>query len=273
MDNAHLVDLDRRLCGSAATDLAVQRLKSHLDTWYRGNTEETSKIKTADWTIFSRIAYNVDCKPLGEVAWPIPLSEWCNFLIRARLKVASYQRFKVLVCNVAEVANGFWSIKLNVNHRELDPRLRYSLSHSRTMRAIKREHGMGVTQAEAITMEESRNACKFGDADSIMGVAMCAAFATGAGLGGRRPRSLTSVLLKHVVVSVGEVEIGGSMQKVPMLKVFFKEEKFDDLQGPRQAHERPHIDRYDKQISQSSGFWVYRLFVMRGVFQEIDPIC
>ena len=62
---------------------------------------------------------------------------------------------------------------------ESDPMQLYSLAHRRTLLALKREYGMGLTQVLAITMKEARSACLFGDADSLQGVSMCAAFALG----------------------------------------------------------------------------------------------
>ena len=137
--------------------------------------------------------------------------------------------------------------------------------------ALKREHGIGVKQVEAITMEECRNACKFGDPNSVRGVSACAAFALGALLGGRRPRSLTTVKLKDLFIWASEVEVDDARYNVPAMTVRFVQEKFDDLQGPRRATDQPHCDKYDVQISCSAAFWIYRLLVIRGCLVG-DPI-
>ena len=101
------------------------------------------------------------------------------------------------------MANRFWSKERGVLKEDVDPRVLYSAEHSRTLHTIKREHGMGVKQVLAVTMDEARNATHSGDAESVRGVAMCAAYTIGTVMGGRRPRTLTAIRLRDVRLFVG----------------------------------------------------------------------
>ena len=71
---------------------------------------------------------------------------------------------------------------------------------------------------------------------------------------------------------VGRTKIGGVVVPVPCVTITFKEEKFDDIQGPREATDVPHSEAYAEQLWSSCAFWIYRLLVMRGLFQAFDPI-
>ena len=84
---------------------------------------------------------------------------------------------------------------------------------------------MGVKQVLAITMDEARNATHFGDAESVRGVAMCAAYTIGTVMGGRRPRTLTAIRLRDLRLYVGSVVIDGVSVCVPCVSITFKEEK------------------------------------------------
>ena len=50
------------------------------------------------------------------------------------------------------------------------------------------------------------------------------------------------------------------------------EEKYDDIQGPREATDVPHFEGYSEQRYSSCAFWIYRLLVFRGAFSVFDPI-
>ena len=143
------------------------------------------------------------------VQWPPSAECWVRFLLEARARVSSYKRFQGVLGNVCEVANRFWSKRLGVLTEKVDPRVLYSAVHSRSMHSIKREHGMGVKQVAAVTMDEARNTTHFGDAESVRGVAMCAAYTIGTLMGGRRPRSLTANRLRDLKLFVGSVLVDG----------------------------------------------------------------
>ena len=213
---------------------------------------------------------------INDIAWPPSRDEWLRYLAEAREKTASYKRFQGVVGNVCEVTKRYWYHKLGVPEDDLDPRHLYRADHYRMMHVIKREHGLGVKQIAPITMHEARNATHFADAHSIRGVAACAAFSVGTLLGGRRPRTLTAILLEDLYLYAGLVKIDSQEVVVPCMRVKFRQEKFDDKQGPREATDEPHYDgilsSYSAEFWISCAFWVYRLLVLRGVFVVFDPI-
>ena len=89
---------------------------------------------------------------------------------------------------------------------------------------------MGVKQVLAnVTMDEARNATHFGDAQSVRGVAMCAAFTIGTVMGGRRPRSLTAIRLRDFRLFVGRVLVDDIVVCPPCISITFREEKYDDI--------------------------------------------
>lgn len=50
------------------------------------------------------------------------------------------------------------------------------------------------------------------------------------------------------------------------------EEKFDDEQRPQKCCDVPHSTGYQQDMWTSAAFWMYRLLVMRGIFEQHDPI-
>ena len=157
-------------------------------------------MKSGDWTLYCKVMYKGSIPEFQEVQWPPSGGCWLRFLLQARVLVSSYKRFQGVVGNVCKVANRFWSQERAMRKEDVDPRQLYNAEHLRAMHTIKREHGMGVKQVMAVTMDEARNATHhdFGDADSVRGVAMCAAFTMGTLMGGRRPRSLTAIRLRDL---------------------------------------------------------------------------
>lgn len=77
----------------------------------------------------------------------------------------------------------------------VDPRLLYKPILERTLRAVFPEYGMGTYQVAAITMHEARNGTHFVDFDCVKGMLAAAAYCIGTGMGGRRPRTVTAILL------------------------------------------------------------------------------
>ncbi len=89
-------------------------------------------------------------------------------------------------------------------------------------------------------MHEARNGAHFADHYSVRGVAACAAFCFGTLLGGRRPRTLTAILLEDLELIVGAVELQYTEILVPCMRVRFRQEKYDCKQGPREVTDEPH---------------------------------
>lgn len=226
----------------------------------------------AAWMMFCRIVYGGKIPKLSDITWPVPKSDWEDFLCQARPKVSSFKRFQCVVGNVCELGNRYFSNLYSKELRFIDPRVLYEANHRKCMRTLPREYGMGVKQIAPITMNEARNACEFADPFSIRGITICAAFTMGCLMGGRRPRTLTSVRLQDVTLRAHSVMLGGESCLVPKLHVIFTDEKFDDIQGPRESVDVPHFDDYETVFKTSPAFWVYRLLVLRGCFEEHDPI-
>ena len=243
IDSTHAVQADEILSKGGRQASALQ---SHVESLFMGNTEEGTRMKLGDWMLYCRVVHKGSIPKFQDVQWPPSAGNWLHFLFEARTLVSSYKRFQGVVGNVCEVANRFWSKKLGLRKEDVDPRQLYSAEHPRAMHTVKREHGMGVTQVAAVTMEEARNATHFGDAESVRGVAMRAAFTIGSLMGGRRPRTLTAVRLRDVRLFVGSVMLDGVRVCVPCVTITFREEKYDDIQGPRDGTDVPHSEGYNE---------------------------
>ena len=156
----------------------------------------------------------------------------------------------------------------------LDPRRLYHLEHHKMLKMLKREHGGGLRHVAGIDMEEARNFGNFVDKNSVRGLSQAASFAMGCLLGGRRPRTLTSVRLRDCQMYADEVVVDGQRVLVPGIRINFVDEKVDDIQGPRfQVDRHTHKSDYAGWHLRSPAFFLYRLLVVRGAFQEWDPIC
>ena len=66
------------------------------------------------------------------------------------------------------------------------------------------------------------------------------------------------------------VTVDGLLVCVPCVSITFREEKYDDLQGPREATDVPQSEGYARYNSRAFG--IYRLLVLTGVFSMFDPI-
>ena len=269
VDSCHAVEAEKILLMGGRRAVA---LKAHVDSLFLGDTEEGTRLKVGDWTLYCRLMYGDRILEILDVVWPPNPACWVRFVFEARLQVSSYKRFQGVVGNVCKVANRFWSKERGVFKEAVDPRLLYSAKHRRVMHAIRREHGMGVKQVLAVTMNEAQHATHFGDVDSVRGVAMCAAFTMAVVMGGLRPRTLTAIRFKDLSLFVGCAVVDGRSVCVPCVTIVFKEEKFDDMQGPREGMDVPHCEGYAEQIYCSCAYWIYRLLVFRGLFPVFDPL-
>lgn len=250
----------------------AERFRDHARVLFGGNTEEGTSGKVGDWLLYCSIVYPDALPSLDDVIWPPSLAIWESFLEQARPRVSSAEAFRRVFCNVCQVAVRHWTRKLGCRPADIDPRKLYEIQHANKLSELSRHYGVGVRQVAAITMHEARNGPHFGDHDSVRGVAACAAFSMGCLMGGRRPRTLTAILLRHVELTVGQGIVAGVWVRVPHMRVTFVDEKFADVQGFRMATDKPFPEGYDEKVMCSPAFWVYRLCVMRGVLVGGDPL-
>lgn len=269
VDESHGILLAHKQDKSSNT---AETMRARVDAIFQCNTEEGTKTKTRDWRTYANFMYGQDIPEVHDVSWPPSQDKWVDFLVHARSVVLSYPRFQGMVGNVCEAANRFWSTQRQVSKASIDPRQLYELVHNRTMRALWRQHGPGVKQVAGVTMHEARNGTHFADTESVRGIATCAAFCIGTGMGGRRPHTLTAIRLKDVTLTCGTVAIHGAELLVPKVCIKFREEKYDDIQGPRHGYDNLDTNDYCDQAWNSAAYWIYKLLVIRGVFDVFDPI-
>ena len=201
VDKAHGMIIQQQIAQGCAT---LQQLQHHVNSIFTGNTEESTRMKLADWMKYCHATHQESTRSIADVQWPPSCDTWVIFLLETRPMVGSYKRFLGVIGNVVEVATRYWSKQLNKSSSDLSPMKLYSAMHFRTIATLKRQYGMGVTQVEGITMQEARNAMHFGDIDSVSGVAALAAFTMGVSMGGRRPRTLTAMKLAHIKLTAGD---------------------------------------------------------------------
>ena len=250
-----------------------RNLKGHINTLFRSNTEEGTRMKQGHWYLFCRLMYGKDIPNFGDVSWPPGRDAWLDFVLDLRPQVSSYKRFQGVIGNVCEVANRYWSRELGIDPSLTDPRVLYQLEHSRAMHTVKREYGLGVRQVEAVSMQEALSCCNFADADSLQGMAAAASFSMGCLMGGRRPRTLTSIKPMDIVFTARVVKVNGVSTLAAGAVVTFREEKNDDIQGARSAQDHPdEHDGFEAHALKSCAFWLYRMLVVRDVFDGMDPI-
>ena len=269
VDESSIVRFEAILKGGG---LQAENLQDHVNALFRRNTIEQARSAMGHWVQYCEILYPGQFPAFQDVQWPPTLLQWKAYLRQARVRCSSYTAFRIAMGSVCMTANRFWSTVRCVPVNQVNPREIYQLEHQSCMCEIRRQHGLGVQQVEAITMEEARNGCHFSDPESLRGLAANAAFSMGVLFGGRRPRSLTTVRLKDVMLTVAQSAVNGSLMKVPSVEVVFREEKFDCLQGPRSCTDVPPCAGYDNVMLSGCAFWIYRYLVYRAVFEVFDPL-
>ena len=252
-----------------------KKIREHTQSLFGSGTRGGTDMRKRDWDIYLRIAYKEEVPLLGEMLWPPGREEWLEFMSKARPMVSSYKRFATLLANVANVGSVYYARQRNVLACTFDPRKLHAADSKKLMQALKREYGVGVRQVMGITMQEARSGPNFVDGDSVLGCAQGAAWTIGTVMGGRRPRSLTSVRLKDVQLIVCRMTVAGRTVLVPGIEsISWRDEKTHDYAGQRQSSDVYHdMDEEDWVfVKQRPAYWVYRLLVMRGVVEGGDPL-
>ena len=251
-------------------------LCQHVFGALAANTEQGSVSLRAHWGMYSRFMCDGRVQDLDCVAWPPTEQQWVQFLLATRPKVSSYAYFVKILCNLCLVAVRYWSSRKQVLASSLDPRLLYRPRHRSTMWLLQRHYGLSIRQSPPITQEEAINGVYSCDQTSVRGLSMGAAWSMGASMGGRRPRTLTSIRLKHVhlrAVCAFLHARGGPEILVPELVLEYEDEKFPDYQGIRSGIDMQEMrEQYCEWGINSPAYWVYKLLCLRGVFTTEDPL-
>ena len=259
----------------AAVDVS-SRLYNHVRQDFYANTESLSRQKRADWGMYSRFMCEGKTKDIDELPWPPTCKSWVQFMIDLRPKVGSQPRFNQVLHHVCSCASSFWGRARGVQEACIDPRSMYARVHTSTDSMLQREYGFSVSQVAPITQYEAINGPYFCGQDRVREIMMGAAWCMGAALGGRRPRTLSSLRLEDVTLRAVLAQRQGHGSEevlVPELEAVLKDEKTQDVKGfrvikdPQQGREH-----YDDWYINSAAYWGYRLLCIRGVFLVEDPL-
>ncbi|GLC67421.1 hypothetical protein PLESTF_000554400 [Pleodorina starrii] len=271
-------DLDK-IATSRLVPEAGKRFCAWIEGMFAANTAKGVDTKKRDWRVYVSIVHE-EAEALEDVPWPpADRHAWLSFLANARPLVRSYKRFRSLVGNVCEVGLALLAHRTKAGDENMkDPRVTFSAHHRRMMRLLQRQYGMRVKQVPGITMLEARNMFRFIDAESIEDVSMIASFNMGVTLGGRRARTVAGIRVCDIKFRVQrmQLKVQDSLTEllVPAVEVTFQDEKFMDEVGPRMASETYSDWQEDDTdfLMRGCSHWLYRLFVMRGLFVDPDPM-
>ena len=158
-------------------------------------------------------------KPESKGRWPLPVRQWCELLVLLRRKYGSYNAFCNainMVCKVgskaahnvhiAESQRAGVDVGSMQGVRDFDPRVIYQAQHRSTMDLVRRDSGVQVKHTEYINMEEARNGHKFTDHTSLPGLQESACWNMENLSGGRRPRSIAALRVRHLRWTVTSVK-------------------------------------------------------------------
>ena len=198
-------------------------------------------------------------------AWPPPFDFWSEFVTNVRAGTPSRDAFYQLVMGVSTYGSRLYG------GRQLAKE--YGSAYGRLMRMLNRHYGSVVRQVRYIDATEARNFHKFVDRECLLGLTSGAAFAFGVTGGGKRPRSVTSILLDHVTVVVEQVVVRGKPMLVPAFSICIVDEKYSDCMGPRAVREwLAGIEGYEDWAELTCSWWLYRCLVVRNAFTVRDPM-
>lgn len=239
-------------------------------------TIDTQRAYVYDWGRYVMFMHGPGAIDIADTTWPPSREQWMDFMSSARAQVASYKRFCTLIGNVCHVGVAYWVRKQHVpDEAAVDPRKLYK-SDTHTMKVmLRREFGVGVRQVMGVTMTEARNGPQFVEKRSVLGCNMAVAWTIGTVLGGRRPRSVAAVQLKDLTLVACRACIGGSNVMVPGIRsLVWREEKTFHYAGARESSDMyDGLSEPDETVLQMRpAYWIYRLLVLRGVFERLDPL-
>lgn len=211
------------------------------------------------------------------VVCPPSSDDWVRFLVHARTITSSFRattNLVKLVSAVGHIRNRNAAKKCGLVYSGPSVIMLYKTEHARVMQTLCRGTCKGVRSVLGVTMEEALSYPRFIDQSSCRGLMDGALFGYGC-LSIKRARSLTSLLLKHVTIRAVQVYVTGSSSPTMVPEMIFDshDEKFGDTQGVRQVYDSLSGTRdYDVKGVLGPAYWLYKLFVMRGVLEGVDPL-
>jgi hypothetical protein len=254
----------------------------------RGTTKQGWESSTRHWHIYMDFAKGyhkyVTCAATGNntdvpmVVWLPSVSMWMQFHHCVRLRGSSMGAYAAMLDSVcaygidAAVKEQMSKKRITIQEQH-DPRVLYSTMHRKMKGIIKRHYGMKVKETLFISMSEAKSGHKFADMRSLNGLMDAALWNLSSTSGGRRGRSLCSVQLKHVKVTVQAVRVEGMEWLVPSFQFVFVDEKCMDTRGPRGMRENfLGWENYEKDAFLSASIYCYQLFCARGAFKVEFPL-
>lgn len=286
----------RRKAGAFDIDMEAVRAKADLfanmvvNAPFAAATSGGRENEAAAWQVYSGILKDetlwAGWPDAARNAWPIPVMQWIRLLGRMRAQYNSYGSFQNAVnavckvgtkmahnMHVAECLKAGKDVAHASGPQAFDPRVLYSMQHRQMMDWIRRDGGVQVKHTEYINMEEARNGHKFTDHRALPGLQASACWNMENLSGGRRPRSLSALRVRHLSWRVTSVKCGKEEWKVPSLTYEFIDEKFMDKRGPRSVPEDfSHFANFERDGGLSSASYLYALFKARGLFVHADPL-
>ncbi len=255
----------------------VQQLGQLLQDPLWGTTKGGTKKRVRHWAMF--VSYRLGlqrAEELGNVpvavamqAWPPEQEAWIGFLHYVRERVRSHPALMGAVEDVIYVARAYCA-RHGVAFE--DPRRKHAYVHSKCIAALRRDKEFESAAVAPITMEEAMSGTNFVDKRTLQGVLAGLAWAMGC-CTGRRPRTLAEMRVSDVVLRATALPSG---RVVPSATFRYRDEKFmDQIQGVRttsESYECMSEAEYEKWMLKGAAFWVYRSFVMRGLFTHVDPL-
>lgn len=272
-----LDDLDDTSINDVDVNLAVRLCRDA----FQANTAEGVRTKKRCWGMFCQFykqeVLKVPAHVTANVLYPPSQSEWLKFLGHARNKCSTFDAMSCVVDVVCVVGDALARADAETKGKTWNgesPKLKYHAVHKKMMNLLLRTTSVGKRVVEGITMEEALSFPNFVDVSSFSGYMDAALFAMGC-ISIKRGRSLSSMLIKHVSVEAVLGYVTGSPEPILVPQMTFEshDEKIVDGQGVRSILDSvKKRKQYEVWGPRGVSYWLYRLLVLRGAFQEDDPL-
>eukprot|EP00884_Botryococcus_braunii_P012961 jgi/Botrbrau1/21666/Bobra.43_1s0065.1 len=247
--------------------------------WQQCAGRNSSLNRTYAWAHFCMWKYGINVPGFQETLeeFPPTIYEWEAFRLWTRARTSSYDAFRTNWGYINTIGTEYWAAKPEGEMRtreQCSPVVIYSARHKKGLAMIRRAWPVRLRECEPITMDEARSGPHFCDESSVIGVFHGAAWMMGVVLGGKRSRTLVAMRAGDVVFRVARRRVGGSggKQRIVEVVVSFREEKYDNKYGPRALVDNPPDNMAEGEVKESFGYWAYKLFQARGLFDTKHPM-